>query len=37
LKASLNIKNKPTIINVLIDPAADRKAQEFPWLTKSKV
>lgn len=37
LKKALSIKNKPTIINVKIDPAADRKAQEFPWLTKSKI
>ena len=28
LKICLNVKNKPTIINIMIDPAADRKAQE---------
>lgn len=30
-------KNRPSIINVAINPSADRKAQEFPWLTKSKM
>jgi len=37
LDASLKNIDKPTIINISINPTADRKAQEFPWLTKSKV
>ena len=36
-KAALSVTDKPSIINVAINPTADRKAQEFPWLTKSKV
>jgi hypothetical protein len=27
----------PTIINVMIDPMAGRKAQQHEWLTKSKL
>ena len=34
---ALKRTDKPTIINVVINPSADRKAQEFPWLTKSKI
>lgn len=37
VNAALKETNKPTIINIAINPSADRKAQEFPWLTKSKI
>ncbi|XP_059909565.1 2-hydroxyacyl-CoA lyase 1 isoform X1 [Gadus macrocephalus] len=35
LQASLSYWEGPSLINVLIDPASDRKQQEFPWLTRS--
>ncbi|PSN51575.1 2-hydroxyacyl-CoA lyase 1 [Blattella germanica] len=37
LKESLQVKDKPSIINVLINPSADRKPQNFSWLTESKL
>lgn len=37
LQFSLNDWEKPSLINVLIDPASDRKQQEFPWLTRSNL
>lgn len=37
LNEALKETNKPSIINIAINPTADRKAQEFPWLTKSKI
>lgn len=29
--------SKPTLINVMINPMAQRKAQDFDWLTRSKL
>ncbi|KAJ6645720.1 2-hydroxyacyl-CoA lyase 1 [Pseudolycoriella hygida] len=37
LSEALNLTNRPTIINVLISPSSDRKAQEHSWLTVSKL
>jgi len=37
VKSALEQTNSPSIINIAINPSADRKAQEFPWLTKSKM
>nr|XP_020635898.1 2-hydroxyacyl-CoA lyase 1 [Pogona vitticeps] len=37
LKASLMDKCMPSIINVMIDPQADRKKQDFHWLTRSNM
>lgn len=37
VKESLNFTDKPSIINVIINPSADRKAQQFNWLTESKL
>lgn len=37
LSEALNLTNRPTIINVLISPSSDRKAQEHSWLTESKL
>lgn len=37
LSEALNLTNRPTIINVLINPTSDRKAQEHSWLTESKL
>jgi 2-hydroxyacyl-CoA lyase 1 len=31
------MKDAPTIINVMINPSADRKPQDFAWLTESKL
>ena len=36
-RAALQHTSSPSIINIAINPTADRKAQEFPWLTKSKI
>lgn len=35
VRRALAEKNKPSVINIVICPSADRKAQEFPWLTTS--
>lgn len=37
IKESLQLIDMPTIINVAIDPASDRKPQSFHWLTESKL
>lgn len=37
VKDGLNIQDGPTIINVIINPTADRKPQTFSWLTESKL
>ncbi|XP_006265304.3 2-hydroxyacyl-CoA lyase 1 isoform X1 [Alligator mississippiensis] len=37
LKASLEEKQVPSLINVMIDPLSARKQQDFPWLTRSNM
>lgn len=37
VKESLKLFDRPTIINVIISPTADRKPQSFSWLTESKL
>ncbi|XP_067127494.1 2-hydroxyacyl-CoA lyase 1 isoform X2 [Centruroides vittatus] len=37
LEESLKTIDQPCIINVAIDPVSQRKPQQFPWLTRSKV
>ncbi|KAL2103165.1 hypothetical protein ACEWY4_000033 [Coilia grayii] len=37
LQESLRDWLHPSLINVLIDPASDRKQQDFPWLTRSNL
>lgn len=37
LTESLKTIDQPCVINVAVDPIAQRKAQEFPWLTRSKI
>ncbi|KAG9276693.1 2-hydroxyacyl-CoA lyase 1 [Astyanax mexicanus] len=37
LQQSLRDTDNPSLLNVLIDPASDRKQQEFPWLTRSNL
>ncbi|XP_028836092.1 2-hydroxyacyl-CoA lyase 1 [Denticeps clupeoides] len=37
LQESLADWDRPSLLNVLIDPASDRKQQEFPWLTRSNL
>ncbi|KAL6488441.1 hypothetical protein MHYP_G00021820 [Metynnis hypsauchen] len=37
LEQSLRDTAMPSLLNVLIDPAADRKQQDFPWLTRSNL
>ncbi|XP_056142193.1 2-hydroxyacyl-CoA lyase 1 [Lampris incognitus] len=37
LETSLSDWERPSLLNVLIDPASDRKQQEFPWLTRSNL
>ncbi|XP_072288401.1 2-hydroxyacyl-CoA lyase 1-like [Eucyclogobius newberryi] len=37
LELSLSDLEKPCLLNVLIDPASDRKQQEFPWLTRANL
>ncbi|XP_008321592.1 2-hydroxyacyl-CoA lyase 1 [Cynoglossus semilaevis] len=37
LQMSLNDWERPSLLNVLIDPSSDRKQQEFPWLTRSNL
>lgn len=37
LELSLTNWDKPSLLNVLIDPSSDRKQQEFPWLTRSNL
>lgn len=37
LKTALAVTDKPSIINILIDPQSNRKPQTFNWLTESKL
>ncbi|XP_028985843.1 2-hydroxyacyl-CoA lyase 1 [Betta splendens] len=37
LRLSLSDWDRPSLLNVLIDPSSDRKQQEFPWLTRSNL
>ncbi|XP_033219015.1 2-hydroxyacyl-CoA lyase 1-like [Belonocnema kinseyi] len=37
LNAALLVKDEPTLINIMINPQADRKEQKFKWLTESKL
>ncbi|XP_043270483.1 2-hydroxyacyl-CoA lyase 1 isoform X2 [Venturia canescens] len=37
LEIALQVKDSPSIINILIDPQAGRKEQKFNWLTESKL
>lgn len=37
LKLSLRVKDSPSLINIMINPQADRKQQQFNWLTESKL
>ncbi|XP_049587331.1 2-hydroxyacyl-CoA lyase 1 isoform X2 [Syngnathus scovelli] len=37
LQLSLSDWERPSLLNVLIDPSSDRKQQEFPWLTRSNL
>lgn len=37
VKEALTLTDRPTIINVIISPTADRKPQDFQWLTESKL
>lgn len=37
LKEALAVPDRPTIINVAINPYAGRKVQKFNWLTESKL
>ncbi|CAG5121787.1 unnamed protein product [Candidula unifasciata] len=37
LKAALKNTTMPSVINIMINPQAQRKAQEFFWLTKSNM
>ncbi|PNF25063.1 2-hydroxyacyl-CoA lyase 1 [Cryptotermes secundus] len=37
LQQSLQVKDVPSIINVMINPSADRKPQNYAWLTESKL
>ncbi|KAJ8004776.1 hypothetical protein DPEC_G00139830 [Dallia pectoralis] len=37
LEISLSDWERPSLLNILIDPSSDRKQQEFPWLTRSNL
>lgn len=37
LQISLSDWERPSLLNVLIDPSSDRKQQDFPWLTRSNL
>ncbi|KAM9310529.1 2-hydroxyacyl-CoA lyase 1 [Pholidichthys leucotaenia] len=37
LQLCLSDWERPSLLNVLIDPSSDRKQQEFPWLTRSNL
>lgn len=37
LQLSLSDWERPSLLNVLIDPSSDRKQQDFPWLTRSNL
>ena len=34
---ALKVTDSPSLINIMINPMAQRKAQAFEWLTRSKV
>lgn len=37
MKKALKVTDRPTIINILINPQSNRKPQKFNWLTESKL
>lgn len=37
LAEALAVQDRPTILNIIIEPSSDRKAQSFNWLTESKL
>lgn len=37
LKICLQITDSPSLLNIMINPQADRKEQKFTWLTESKL
>lgn len=37
IEASLQVRDAPSLINIMINPQADRKEQKFNWLTGSKL
>ncbi|XP_031849453.1 2-hydroxyacyl-CoA lyase isoform X2 [Nomia melanderi] len=37
VKACLQVHDAPSLINIMINPQADRKEQKFSWLTESKL
>ena len=37
VRAALEAADEPTIINVMINPLAGRKAQQHEWLTRAKL
>ncbi|XP_001606876.1 2-hydroxyacyl-CoA lyase 1 isoform X1 [Nasonia vitripennis] len=37
LMTSLKVQDSPSLINIMINPQADRKEQAFSWLTESKL
>jgi len=37
VKAAMEVADEPTIINVMINPMAGRKAQQHEWLTRAKL
>lgn len=37
IKVSLELGDAPSLINIMINPSADRKEQKFSWLTESKL
>lgn len=37
LKQAFKTTDAPSIINIIINPSADRKQQDFSWLTESKL
>ncbi|KAJ0174660.1 hypothetical protein K1T71_009768 [Dendrolimus kikuchii] len=37
VKKAIEVTDKPSIINILIDPQSNRKPQTFNWLTESKL
>ena len=37
MRKALQVTDSPSLINIMINPMAQRKAQAFEWLTRSKV
>ena len=37
IEKALQVTDSPSLINIMINPMAQRKAQAFEWLTRSKV